>query len=171
MGVIFTTFLGCFAGYVVKNVVSWKERLGYWLGMGGILAVLTVPTAFLLMPLNKNMWSLSYQFLTGSMAFVCLSLCYLLVDIMPERVLPRITIFVRYFFLPAKWMGMNPLFIFLLATTNIPFWLIWGPLKSGMGEKSGRFCLLFFNCCFGLLLLGIFIKLNGFGRCREGGGG
>eukprot|EP00009_Paramoeba_aestuarina_P007180 CAMPEP_0201510456 /NCGR_PEP_ID=MMETSP0161_2-20130828/3137_1 /ASSEMBLY_ACC=CAM_ASM_000251 /TAXON_ID=180227 /ORGANISM="Neoparamoeba aestuarina, Strain SoJaBio B1-5/56/2" /LENGTH=370 /DNA_ID=CAMNT_0047905629 /DNA_START=33 /DNA_END=1142 /DNA_ORIENTATION=- len=56
MGVVLTTFLGCWAGYVVKNLVAWKERLAYWMATAAILAVLAIPAAFLVMPVNKNMW-------------------------------------------------------------------------------------------------------------------
>ncbi|XP_078619791.1 heparan-alpha-glucosaminide N-acetyltransferase-like isoform X2 [Branchiostoma floridae x Branchiostoma japonicum] len=83
---IFNCFLGLQAG---KFLVYYKEhssrviRWGLWAVLTGLLATLlckgTQNDGWI--PVNKNLWSLSYVFALCSMAYLLLALCYLLVDV------------------------------------------------------------------------------------------
>jgi len=79
-------FFGCVAGRIIITFRSWPERLGrfsLWaVGLGlvaGGLCGFTKNDG--LIPINKNLWSLSFVLALSSMAFVMLTLLYLIVDV------------------------------------------------------------------------------------------
>lgn len=83
---IFHAFLGVQAGSIIINYNGWKPRIKRWLIWGVICGV----AALILcqarqeggwIPINKNLWSLSYVLATSGLAFVILSVIYILVDV------------------------------------------------------------------------------------------
>ncbi|XP_068707454.1 heparan-alpha-glucosaminide N-acetyltransferase-like [Montipora foliosa] len=59
----------------MKRWICWSVLLG------GITLVLTGLNNDSVIPINKNLWSVSFIFATGDMAFLLLSFCYLLIDV------------------------------------------------------------------------------------------
>uniref|UniRef100_A0A0N7ZA38 Heparan-alpha-glucosaminide N-acetyltransferase catalytic domain-containing protein n=1 Tax=Scylla olivacea TaxID=85551 RepID=A0A0N7ZA38_SCYOL len=84
---IFQVFLGLQAGVTLQFHKSHKSRLVRWLIWGTVLGALGAGLCGASMndgviPVNKNLWSMSYVFVTSCFAFFLLSFCYVLVDIM-----------------------------------------------------------------------------------------
>ncbi|XP_057660056.1 heparan-alpha-glucosaminide N-acetyltransferase [Diorhabda carinulata] len=82
---IFQTFIGVQAGITLIIYKSHSERLIRWLswavitGMfGGILSGFSKENGII--PVNKNLWSLSFVMATSCFSFFMLSICYVLVD-------------------------------------------------------------------------------------------
>lgn len=82
---ILVVFLGLQAGKIITMYPVHLDRIKRWT----VCAIVTGGIAALLcecsqndgwIPVNKNLWSLSYVLATSSMAFVLLVLCYVLVD-------------------------------------------------------------------------------------------
>lgn len=82
----FLVFLGVQAGYTLftfPNHIARTKRWIIWsLLLGCITLALTGTSNEGVIPLNKNLWSVSFIFATGGMAFVLLTFCYLLVDVL-----------------------------------------------------------------------------------------
>ncbi|XP_071442457.1 heparan-alpha-glucosaminide N-acetyltransferase isoform X2 [Hetaerina americana] len=83
---IFQVFLGVQAGVVLLYHSSHKARLSRWLiwcvatGMiGAVLSLGSKEDGWI--PLNKNLWSLSFVMVTSCFAFFLLLVCYVLVDV------------------------------------------------------------------------------------------
>ncbi|XP_068752602.1 heparan-alpha-glucosaminide N-acetyltransferase-like [Montipora capricornis] len=57
----------------MKRWICWSVLLG------GITLILTGLNNDSVIPINKNLWSVSFIFATGDMAFLLLSFCYLLI--------------------------------------------------------------------------------------------
>ncbi|XP_011296757.1 heparan-alpha-glucosaminide N-acetyltransferase isoform X2 [Fopius arisanus] len=79
---IFQTFLGVQAGKILRIHKNWKSRVIRWMILtviyGGIGSILHFKN---IIPVNKNLWSLSFVLLTTSFALALLTACYLLVDV------------------------------------------------------------------------------------------
>lgn len=83
---IVQVFLGVQCGVTLLVYPTVKDRLSRWVSWGLGLAALTgLLTLFSvddgIIPINKNMWSLSFVAITSSLAFLLLSLIYYLVDV------------------------------------------------------------------------------------------
>ncbi|XP_046391759.1 heparan-alpha-glucosaminide N-acetyltransferase [Ischnura elegans] len=83
---VFQVFLGVQAGAVLLFHSSHRGRLVRWLSwsaltgiVGAVLCLASKDDGFI--PLNKNLWSLSFVMVTSCFAFFLLSACYVLVDI------------------------------------------------------------------------------------------
>ena len=79
-------FLGVQCGMTLLIFPTAMERIKRWLAWGSILMILTaILTGFSIndgiIPINKNLWSLSYLTITASLAFFLISLVYYLVDV------------------------------------------------------------------------------------------
>ncbi|XP_063979969.1 heparan-alpha-glucosaminide N-acetyltransferase [Diachasmimorpha longicaudata] len=79
---IFQTFLGVQAGKILRVHKNWRSRVIRWMVLaaiyGGVAAVLHFRN---IIPVNKNLWSVSFVLLTTSFALALLTACYLLVDV------------------------------------------------------------------------------------------
>ena len=83
---IFQVFLGlqCGATFLVypnckdraRRFILWSVSLGL---IAGILCKFSVNDGII--PINKNLWSLSYVLVTCSLAYILLLICYILVDV------------------------------------------------------------------------------------------
>lgn len=79
-------WLGVAAGKILLVHKDWRERIKRWIMWGiitgliaGGLSGFTQNTGVI--PINKNLWSVSFIMATGSMAFMLLSSMYLLIDV------------------------------------------------------------------------------------------
>lgn len=84
---VFQVFLGLQAGMILQAHKSHRSRLVRWLVWSAILGALGAALCSASMndgaiPLNKNLWSLSFVLVTSCFAFFLLSACYVLVDIL-----------------------------------------------------------------------------------------
>jgi len=82
---IFQVFLGYQAGYTMQLYSGTVDRIGRWVGW----SVLTGAIGALLcgasqndgwVPVNKNLWSISFVMVTSSFAFLLLAVLYFLID-------------------------------------------------------------------------------------------
>jgi len=83
---IVQVFLGVQCGVTLLAYPTAKDRLQRWLSWAvGLAAITAILTLFSvdngIIPINKNLWSLSFVTVTSSLAFLLLSLVYFLVDV------------------------------------------------------------------------------------------
>ncbi|KAH0951881.1 hypothetical protein HN011_001519 [Eciton burchellii] len=79
---IFQVFLGVHAGIILMIYQDWKGRVIRWLLWAALYGCLGCAFHFTdIIPVNKNLWSLSFVFVSTSFALAFLSGCYLLVDV------------------------------------------------------------------------------------------
>lgn len=83
---IFQVFLGVQAGTIIVIHQGWKGRIARWVfwgticGIGGaVLCLCSKEDGWI--PINKNLWSVSFVLVTSCFAFYLLSICYILIDI------------------------------------------------------------------------------------------
>lgn len=79
-------WLGTAAGRILIMHQEWKARVIRWIVWACILGLAAAALAgFSLnggpIPINKNLWSLSFIFATGAMAFFLLTLLYIVIDV------------------------------------------------------------------------------------------
>ncbi|VAI02824.1 unnamed protein product [Triticum turgidum subsp. durum] len=87
-----------------------KERLKHWLSMGISLLLLGILLHFTkAIPINKQLYSISYVCFTAGAAGIVLSAFYMLIDVWGLRV-P---------FLFLEWIGMNAMLVYVLAAQGI----------------------------------------------------
>jgi predicted acyltransferase len=122
---IATTLLGFFTGEFLRrgsNSATHRIRPLFLCGAG--VAALGLALG-LLEPINKQLWSSSYMFLTGGLAMACLSIAIWAIDVRGWRAWSR----------PAVVFGSNPLVVFvgsgLLARTL-------GQMHTGEGISVQR---------------------------------
>ncbi|GAU11485.1 hypothetical protein TSUD_344750 [Trifolium subterraneum] len=107
---ILSTIIGLHYGHVLIHFQDHLSRLKQWLLLG--LALLTL--GFVLhfthaIPLNKQLYTLSYVCVTSGAAALVFSAFYLMVDIWGLKIL----------FLPFKWIGMNAMLVYVMAAEGI----------------------------------------------------
>lgn len=83
---IVQVFLGLQCGTTIIVYPTFKERarrfILWGLGLGFLAGILCMfSTNDGIIPINKNLWSLSYVCITASLAYFLLLICYYLVDI------------------------------------------------------------------------------------------
>ena len=78
----------------------------------------------LLMPLNKKLYSASFTLIVVAISGACLTAFYLLVDLLPAHFSPFKRI-VSTATAPLKWLGLNPLAIFILMDLVAIFMIIY----------------------------------------------
>lgn len=83
---IFQVFLGVQAGAILTFYREWKGRVIRWIIWGTVAGVVAAGLCVFskeegLIPVNKNLWSLSFVLTTSCFAFYLLSACYWLIDV------------------------------------------------------------------------------------------
>lgn len=83
---IVQVFFGVQCGMILLVHTEWKERIKRWTLWGGICILLglflgVVPDGDGIIPINKNMWSLSYVLLTVGVAYLLLTIFYYIIDV------------------------------------------------------------------------------------------
>jgi len=83
---IFQVFLGYQAGYTMQVYSGHVDRIGRWIGwsvvtgaIGAILCGASQNDGWV--PVNKNLWSISFVMVTSSFAFLLLAVLYFLIDV------------------------------------------------------------------------------------------
>ncbi|PNX85299.1 heparan-alpha-glucosaminide N-acetyltransferase-like protein, partial [Trifolium pratense] len=107
---ILSTIIGLHYGHVLIHFQDHLSRLKQWLLLG--LALLTL--GFVLhfthaIPLNKQLYTLSYVCVTSGAAALVFSASYVMVDIWGLKLL----------FVPFKWIGMNAMLVYVMAAEGI----------------------------------------------------
>ncbi|XP_054002119.1 heparan-alpha-glucosaminide N-acetyltransferase-like [Hylaeus anthracinus] len=78
----FQVFLGLHAGIIMTSYKDWKERVVRWLAWAAFFGCIGCVLHFAnVIPVNKNLWSLSFVLVTTSFSLAFLTACYLLVDV------------------------------------------------------------------------------------------
>ena len=89
-----------------------RKLVTIWLGLSAFMGLLVYPMS-LLMPLNKKLYSSSFTLCVVGISGTCLTGLYLLVDVLPS-VVPRVQRGVKLVTSPLRWLGLNPLAVFVL---------------------------------------------------------
>ncbi|KAL3877243.1 hypothetical protein ACJMK2_034976 [Sinanodonta woodiana] len=113
----FMCFLGLQAGKILVTFRNWKARVirfiiwGLVLCLiGGILCKFSKNDGWI--PINKNLWSVSFVLTLGGMAFILLIFCYLTIDV-----------YKFWSGAPFIYPGMNPILLFMgheILANNFP---------------------------------------------------
>ena len=90
---VFLCWLGVAAGRVLLVHKDWQARVKRWLlwalitgSLAGGLSGFSLNSG--LIPINKNLWSISFIMATGCFAFILLSVMYLLIDVYRSDLAP-----------------------------------------------------------------------------------
>lgn len=116
---VISVFIGLYYGYfIVLYKGNHKARLLHWGSTSTFLLALGLALGLShAIPINKNLYSLSYIFITGGAAGYCLMLFYVIQDMY----------FIRKPLLPLTWLGMNSImyalciFLFLIRDLTVIF--------------------------------------------------
>ncbi|ERM99394.1 heparan-alpha-glucosaminide N-acetyltransferase [Amborella trichopoda] len=102
--------IGIHYGHVLIHFKSHLERLKHWLSMGITLFIIGIILHFTdAMPLNKQLYSISYVCFTAGAAGILFSVLYMLIDVWRARIV----------FMFLEWIGMNAMLIFVLGAQGI----------------------------------------------------
>jgi predicted acyltransferase len=144
-----TTMLGVFAGNWLRCQRSKKDIL---IGLFAA-ANIGLVTGYLLtawMPLNKNMWTVSYVLFTAGLALHVLAMCYWLIDLKG----------IRRWAEPFVIFGSNAIFVYVLSSLaaklmkalKLQSWLYRNLFQSWAGDINGS---LAFAVTYVLIWLGV----------------
>uniref|UniRef100_A0A1A9WID9 Heparan-alpha-glucosaminide N-acetyltransferase catalytic domain-containing protein n=1 Tax=Glossina brevipalpis TaxID=37001 RepID=A0A1A9WID9_9MUSC len=83
---IVQVFFGVLAGVIILTHTTWRARINRWLIWSIILALIGGALSDFSsengsIPINKNLWSLSFVCVTSALAFASLSLLYYIIDV------------------------------------------------------------------------------------------
>ncbi|XP_058740306.1 uncharacterized protein LOC131612553 [Vicia villosa] len=102
--------IGIHYGHVLIHFKGHSERLKHWVSMGFVLLIIAIILHFSnAIPINKQLYSISYVCLTAGVAGIVFSVLYILIDVWGFRT-P---------FLFLEWMGMNSMLVFAMAAQGI----------------------------------------------------
>lgn len=105
-----STIIGVHYGHVLVHMKSHMDRLKQWVTMGVALLLLGIILHFShAIPLNKQLYTLSYICVTAGAAGIVFSMLYFLVDVVR----------LRYVFAPLRWVGMNAMLVYVMAAAGI----------------------------------------------------
>lgn len=135
---ILQVFLGVQCGTIMMVFPTPRERLTRWLSWsGGLMAFTLILTMFSwddgLIPINKNLWSLSFVTVTVSLAFAMFSMIYYLADL---RNLAED--FWKIFLYP----GMNAIILYVGHSILHSMW----PFHFSFNTMNTHFILTLENC-------------------------
>ncbi|XP_051123742.1 uncharacterized protein LOC127246413 isoform X2 [Andrographis paniculata] len=107
---ILSAIIGIHFGHVLVHMKDNRSRLQHWSIMGLVLLILGITLHFTnAVPLNKQLYTLSYVCVTSGAAALVFSAFYIMVDIWSFRSL----------FLPLEWIGMNAMLVYVMAAEGI----------------------------------------------------
>ncbi|XXG54120.1 hypothetical protein AAC387_Pa03g2082 [Persea americana] len=107
---ILTTIIGVHCGRMLLHMKGHSDRLKHWTVMGFVLLISGIVLHFTnAIPLNKQLYSLSYVCLTAGAAALVFSTFYVLVDVLG----------LHWVFLPLEWIGMNAMLVYVMAAEGI----------------------------------------------------
>eukprot|EP00742_Colponemidia_sp_Colp-10_P003969 GILJ01004233.1.p1 GENE.GILJ01004233.1~~GILJ01004233.1.p1 ORF type:complete len:449 (+),score=35.87 GILJ01004233.1:76-1347(+) len=106
---VLSTFIGMHFGHALIHFKAHQDRLQQWAPVSVLMFSLGIILHFSdALPLNKNLYSVSYLLFMGGSAGLCLMLFYYVVDIRQ----------IQTPFLPFVWLGMNAIFIFVFSDSG-----------------------------------------------------
>lgn len=111
-----TCIIGLHFGHVLILIEDHKDRLVHWLMSSVLMLLLGCSLGAIGIPFNKQLYTISYMFVTAATAGVTFCALYLLVDIMGYRWLSYVL----------EWTGQHSLSIFILLASNVAIILIQG---------------------------------------------
>ncbi|XP_065853498.1 uncharacterized protein [Euphorbia lathyris] len=107
---VLSTIIGVHFGHVLVHLKAHSSRLKHWILMGLSLLILGFILHFTnVVPLNKQLYSFSYVCVTSGAAALVFSAFYVMVDIWG----------LKWLFLPFEWIGMNAMFVYVMAAAGI----------------------------------------------------
>ncbi|WCJ43102.1 hypothetical protein M5689_023864 [Euphorbia peplus] len=107
---VLSTVIGVHFGHVLVHLKAHSSRLKHWILMGLSLLILGFILHFTnVVPLNKQLYSFSYVCVTSGAAALVFSAFYVMVDIWG----------LKWLFLPFEWIGMNAMFVYVMAAAGI----------------------------------------------------
>ncbi|XP_058004601.1 uncharacterized protein LOC131180828 isoform X1 [Hevea brasiliensis] len=111
-----TCIIGLQCGHVLAYTQDHKKRIQSWSLFSVSLLLLGMLLAFIGIPVNKSLYTISYMLITSASAGITFCALYLLVDVYGYRWVTT----------PLEWMGKHSLSIFVLVTSNIAIIAIQG---------------------------------------------
>lgn len=144
-----TAILGMLTGQLLrtkKQVLTDYQKLGI-MTAAGIVLILLALLWDLSFPINKNLWTSSFVFLTAGISLLFLSFFYLVTDIWKIRGWSFIFVIV----------GLNPITIYLAQAGMIDFWSTAQYFFGGMIEKAGGSYQDFWNAAAYFLVSWLFL--------------
>ncbi|KAL8211486.1 hypothetical protein R6Q57_005923 [Mikania cordata] len=107
---ILSGVIGIQYGHVLIHFKGHAERLKQWISMGVGLLIIAILLHFTdAIPINKQLYSVSYVCFTAGAAGIVFSAFYILIDVWEKRT-P---------FLLFEWIGMNAMLVFVLGAQGI----------------------------------------------------
>ncbi|XP_028770825.1 heparan-alpha-glucosaminide N-acetyltransferase [Neltuma alba] len=107
---VLSTVIGLHFGHVLVHLQDHASRLKHWLLMGLALLISGLILHFThAIPLNKQLYTLSYVCVTSGAAALVFSAFYIVFDIWG----------LKCFFLPFKWIGMSAMLVYVMAAEGI----------------------------------------------------
>lgn len=100
------TIWGAICGQLIQSKPSQEKKIKYLI-LGGILALVIGYLLTFISPFNKKICTSSFIFASGGWSILAFTLCFWIIDIKKHRKWAKFGIVV----------GMNPIFIYLLADT------------------------------------------------------
>ncbi|PON32495.1 hypothetical protein PanWU01x14_360780 [Parasponia andersonii] len=104
-----TCIIGLQYGHILAHLQDHKRRLENWSLFSVSLFALGLFLAFMGIPVNKSLYTISYMIITSASAGITFCILYLLVDVYGFR---RLTFVL-------EWMGIHSLSIFVLVSSNL----------------------------------------------------
>ncbi|EXC16567.1 hypothetical protein L484_008373 [Morus notabilis] len=111
-----TCIIGLQYGHVLAQLQDHKRRLESWSLFSVSIFGIGLFLAFIGIPLNKSLYTISYMLTTSASAGITFCILYLLVDVYGFRSLTFVL----------EWMGMHSLSIFVLVSSNLAIIAIQG---------------------------------------------
>ena len=101
---ICTALMGIFAGNVLRNKETAKNKKALTLAIAGVISLVLAVIWGTFFPINKNLWTSSFVLMAGGWSLVLLSLFYFIVDVLEWRSW-------TFFFVV---IGMNSIVIYMM---------------------------------------------------------
>lgn len=106
---IVTCFIGAHYGHVLLHMKGHKRQLSHWLASGFVMIFLGLLLEAAGMPLNKQLYTVSYTLVTAGAVALAFSATFVVVDIYKWR---SSTLFF-------KWVGAHALMIYALLASDV----------------------------------------------------
>eukprot|EP00250_Pteridium_aquilinum_P013028 c21088_g1_i1 orf=384-1799(+) len=106
---VVTCLIGAHYGHILLRVKGHKKRIWQWSTTGAALALIGIGLDIAGIPLNKQLYTVSYMFLTGGAAALAFVVIYVLVDVYRWRLSTMVF----------QWMGVHALMIYALISCSV----------------------------------------------------
>lgn len=115
LNAVITTIIGVHMGHALIHLTDHTARLMQWIPFSAELLVIGIILHFAGVPMNTDLYSISYTLVTGGAAGLVFSVCYLIVDVHDRA---------RTLWRPFMFFGMNAITMYLLAEGGILQWFL-----------------------------------------------